>query len=316
MCCRAAPLTDELKTIRDFIRYATSRFNAARVAYGQGFESALDEASYLVLASLHLPPDLPPAYAGARLLADERHLLLERIEARVRDRVPVAYLTGEAWFAGMSFRVSRDVLIPRSPFAELIEKGLMPWLGERDPQRALDLCTGSGCIGIALAAHFPGLAVDLVDVSESALAIARQNIADHGLDERVRARHSDAFAALAGEQYDLILSNPPYVGQEEYAALPAEFSHEPALALISGQDGLDLPLRILADAPAHLSEDGLLFLEVGASEAALMEALPELPALWIDFERGGSGVLCIDREALLGAADAVQEQLRRRGLRA
>jgi ribosomal protein L3 glutamine methyltransferase len=309
-------LTAELRTLGDFIRYATSRFNAADLSFTQGFQSALDEASYLVLSTLHLPHDLPPAYIGSALLAEERELLLERIRQRVEERVPVAYLTGEAWFAGLCFKVSPAVLIPRSPIAELIERGFEPWIGGRALQRALDLCCGSGCIGIAMAAHQPELMVDLVDVSADALALARENASDHGVSDWVEVVESDLYAALGGRRYDLIVCNPPYVGQAEYAGLPGEFRHEPELALVSGSDGLDLPLQVLAGAPEHLEPGGLLVLEVGASEEALTSLLPELPLTWVEFQRGGSGVAVIDRESLLAHLGDVQAALAARGLKA
>lgn len=296
-------MTDVLASVCDFIRYATSRFNAAGLSFSQGFDSALDEASYLVLTTLHLPHDLPPVYAAATLLREERAELLARINRRVDERVPVAYLTGEAWFAGLAFKVSPDVLIPRSPIAELIERGFEPWLAGQPVARALDLCCGSGCIGIALATQMPDAVVDLVDISPPALALAAQNAADHGVADRIEVIESDGFAALDGRVYDLIVSNPPYVGRAEYAALPAEFNHEPRLALISGEDGLDLPLRILAEAAAYLSEQGLLVLEVGASDSALVECLPDVPFTWVEFERGGSGVAVLDRATLVDCGE-------------
>jgi ribosomal protein L3 glutamine methyltransferase len=213
------------------------------------------------------------------------------------DRVPVAYLLGEAWFAGLRFEVDPAVLIPRSPIAELIEAGFEPWIGGAEPAHILDLCCGSGCIGIAAGLHFPGATVDLADISAAGLAIAHRNVALHGVADRVRVRESDLFSALEGERYDLILCNPPYVDAAEMAALPAEFRHEPRLGLAAGEDGLDLVRRILSDARAHLSENGTLVLEVGASADALEAAYPRLPLLWPDFERGGHGV------ALIRAAD-------------
>lgn len=309
-------MTQVLASVCDFIRYATSQFNAAGLSFAQGFDSALDEASYLVLTSLHLPHDLPPAYASAVLLPEERVLLLERIRRRVEERVPVAYLTGEAWFAGLSFKVSSEVLIPRSPIAELIERGFEPWIAGQPIERALDLCCGSGCIGVAMAVHLPDAVVDLVDISEPALALAHGNALDHGVATRVECIASDGFGALGGRCYDLIVSNPPYVGHAEYATLPPEFAHEPKLALVSGADGLDLPLRILANAAAHLSADGILILEVGASEAALVECLPDVPFTWIEFERGGSGVAMLDRATLEACAEPIAEALAARGLAA
>ncbi len=306
-------MTDVLSSICDFIRYATSRFNAAGVFSGHGFDNALDEASYLVLSSLHLPHDLPPAYANATLLPEERALLLKRIDARADQRVPTAYLVGEAWFAGLSFKVSPDVLIPRSPIGEMITAHFEPWLGGRDCDQILDLCCGSGCIGIAIAAHFPDAAVDLVDLSLPALALATENAQAHGVEDRVRTHLSDGFDALTGHRYDLIVSNPPYVGEDEYAALPAEYLHEPAMGLKSGMDGLDLPLRILAQAADFLSSTGLLILEVGASEEALTALLPQVPFTWVEFERGGSGVTVIERADLIAARPLVLEHLRERG---
>ena len=309
-------MTDVLCSVCDFIRYATSRFNAADLSFSQGFDSALNEATYLVLTTLHLPHDLPPVYAAANLLPDERAEVLRRIHRRVEERIPVAYLTGEAWFAGLAFKVSPDVLIPRSPIAELIERGFEPWLAGQPLDRVLDLCCGSGCIGIAIAAQNPDAEVDLADISKPALALAAENSADHGVSERVEIIQSDGFAALAGRSYDLIVSNPPYVGQAEYAALPGEFSHEPKLALVSGTDGLDLPLQILADAAAHLNDGGLLVLEVGASEPALVECLPDVPFVWIEFERGGSGVAVLDRATLVDCADQFAQAIAERGISA
>ena len=307
-------MTDVLASVCDFIRYATSQFNAAQLSFSQGFDSALDEASYLVLTTLHLPHDLPPAYANAVLLPDERAEVLARIRRRVDERVPVAYLTGEAWFGGMAFKVSPDVLIPRSPIAELIERGFEPWAGGHPIGRVLDLCCGSGCIGIAIAAQMPDTQVDLVDISEAALALTRENAADHGVAERTEAILSDGLRGLAGRRYDLIVANPPYVGVDEYAALPGEFAHEPKLALVSGEDGLDLPLRILAGAADHLEENGLLVLEVGASAPALEAALPDVTFTWVEFERGGSGVAVLDRQSLLEHAADIADALAARGL--
>jgi len=306
-------LTDVLSTVCDFIRYATSRFNAAGVFSGHGFDNSLDEASFLVLSSLHLPHDLPPAYANATLLPDERALLLQRIAARADQRIPTAYLVGEAWFAGLSFKVSPDVLIPRSPIAEMIGHSFEPWLGGRACDQVLDLCCGSGCIGIAIAAQFPDVSVDLVDLSMPALSLAAENAQAHGVDDRVRTWLSDGFDALTGRLYDLIVSNPPYVGDAEYAALPAEYLHEPAMGLKSGVDGLDLPLRILAQAPDFLTAQGLLILEVGASEDALTALLPQLPFTWVEFERGGSGVAVIERSDLIVARPVLREHLHQRG---
>jgi ribosomal protein L3 glutamine methyltransferase len=296
----------ELLTIVDLIRFAASRFNAAGLTFGHSHDNAIDEASHLVLSSLHLPPDLPPAYGGARVTAEERSRVLDLIDRRIDTREPVAYLVGEAWFAGMPFKSDRRALVPRSPIAELIEGGFSPWLDGQDVGRALDLCTGSGCIGIAMAAHQPNWRVDIADISDDALALARENIALHQLERRVRAVRSDLFASLRGECYDLIVSNPPYVTDAEYAALPGEYAHEPKLGLAAGADGLDIALRILRDAPAHLTEGGLLVVEVGESERALAALLPEVPFVWIEFKVGPMGVFALERHDLAAHADAIR----------
>lgn len=288
----------ELETVIDLIRYATSRFNAAGLWHGHGFERALDEASYLVLHALHLPHDLPPSYGVARVLEEERERVLRLIERRIEERIPAAYLTGEAWFAGLAFKVSPAVLIPRSPIAELIEQQFEPWARGRRLERILDLGTGSGCIAIACAVHLPEAQVVASDVSEAALELARENALAHGVAGRVECLRSDLFEALRGRRFDLIVSNPPYVGVAEYAALPPEYRHEPPLALVSGPDGLDAPLAILADAVDHLEPHGLLVLEVGASQDALEQCLPDLPIVWAEFSRGGGGVGILEASAL------------------
>ena len=298
-------MTDALVSLLDFIRYGATRFAAAGLNFGHSHDNPLDEATHLVLSTLHLPPDLPPVYSAARLTQAERVRVLALIERRISERVPTAYLVGEAWFAGLKFRSDPRALVPRSPIAELIEAGFSPWLEGREIARALDLCTGSGCIGIAMAVHQPEWRVDLADISEDALALARENIAFQHVEERVRALHSDLFAALAGERYDLIVSNPPYVTEAEYAAMPAEYAHEPRLGLTAGHDGLDLVLRILRDAADHLTGDGLLIVEVGESERALAALLPEVPLVWLDFKVGRMGVFLIDRVALVEHAAAI-----------
>lgn len=299
-------MTAELSSIIDFIRYGASRFSAAGLTFGHSHDNPIDEATHLVLASLHLPPDIPPAYGAGRLTAEERERVLGLIERRVEERLPVAYLVGETWFAGMKFRSDRRALVPRSPIAELIESGFAPWLDGRHVERALDLCTGSGCIGIAMAEYHPHWQVDIVDISEEALSLARENIAFQHLDERVEAIRSDLFAALAGRRYDLIVSNPPYVTEDEYAALPGEYSHEPKLGLTSGEDGLDICLRILDQAADHLTEDGLLIVEVGESERALAELLPEVPFVWIEFKVGPMGVFALERRELVEHGQAIR----------
>lgn len=305
-------MTAELASIVDFIRYAASRFAAAGLTFGHSHDNAIDEAAHLVLAALHLPPDLPPAYGQGRLTADERARVLALIERRVAERTPVAYLVGEAWFAGLKFKSDPRALVPRSPIAELIESDFSPWLDDRRVERALDLCTGSGCIGIAMAERNPDWRVDLVDISEDALALARENIAFQHVGERVRALRSDLFDGLAGERYDLIVSNPPYVTEQEYAAMPPEYGHEPRLGLTAGDDGLDIALRILGRAAEHLAEDGLLIVEVGESERALVELLPEVPFVWIEFKVGPMGVFALERRDLVEHAAAIRAAAARR----
>ena len=298
-------MTAELATIIDFIRYGASRFSAAGLTFGHSHDNSIDEATHLVLASLHLPPDLPPAYGAGRLTLVERQDVLALIERRVSERVPVAYLVGETWFAGLKFKSDRRALVPRSPIAELIESGFAPWLDERQVSRVLDLCTGSGCIGIAIAEYNPAWQVDLADISEEALSLARENIVFQHVGSRVQAIQSDLFASVEERRYDLIVSNPPYVTEDEYAALPGEYAYEPKLGLTSGADGLDLCLRLLDDAADHLNEDGLLIVEVGESEQALAALLPEVPFVWIEFKVGQMGVFALGRRDLVEHAAAI-----------
>lgn len=292
-------MTAELATIIDFIRYGASRFSAAGLTFGHSHDNPIDEATHLVLASLHLPPDIPPAYGAGRLTAEERAKVLALIERRVSERQPVAYLVGETWFAGLKFKSDRRALVPRSPIAELIESGFAPWLDERQVERALDLCTGSGCIGIAMAEYNPDWRVDIVDVSDEALSLARENIVFQHVESRVEAVKSDLFEGVRGRKYDLIVSNPPYVTEDEYAALPGEYAHEPKLGLTSGEDGLDICLRILDEAADLLTDDGLLIVEVGESEHALAALLPEVPFVWIEFKVGPMGVFALERRDLV-----------------
>jgi len=302
----ARAVTSELATIVDFIRYGASRFGAAGLCFGHSYDNAIDEATHLVLHALHLPHDLSPAYGQARLTAPEKLRVIELIDRRIHEHQPVAYLTGEAWFAGLKFKSDSRALVPRSPIAELVQGGFSPWLDERPIARALDLCTGSGCIGIAMAAHNPDWQVDLADISDDALALARENIAFQDVGERVRAIKSDLFSNLAGERYDLVVSNPPYVTEREFAELPPEYGHEPAPGLAAGHDGLDFALRILREAPAHLNDEGVLIVEVGESERALVELLPEIPFNWIEFNVGQMGVFLLDRRDLVEHAESIR----------
>ena len=298
-------MSAELATIIDFIRYGASRFGAAGLSFGHSYDNALDEATQLVLHALHLPHDIGPAYGQARLLAEEKQAVLALFQRRIDERIPACYLTGEAWFAGLSFKSDPRALVPRSPIAELIESGFEPWLGGREVHRALDLCTGSGCIGIAMSHYQPEWEVDCVDLSDDALALAAENVAR--LEARnVRLLKSDLFSALDGEVYDLIVSNPPYVTHAETDALPPEYAHEPEMGLRAGDDGLDLVLEILRDAPAHLSAEGLLVCEVGESEHALVDLLPELPFAWVEFKVGQMGIFVISRDEILACHDKIK----------
>lgn len=291
----------ELRTIKDYVRWGASHFAANQLSFTHGMASPFDEAAYLVLHTLHLPVDTPDLYFDARLTATERAAVAEILRQRVESRKPAAYLTREGWFCRLPFYVDERVLIPRSPIAELIEKQFSPWIEPYQVQRVLDLCTGSGCIGIACAYAFPHAEVDLSDVSPDALDVARINIERHRLTGQVQAIQSDLFANLQGRQYDIIVSNPPYVDAQEMAALTAEFRHEPAdLALASGEDGLDHVRRILRHAAKHLTEHGILVVEVGNSQYALQEAYPEVLFHWLEFERGGEGVFLL-------TADQVRE---------
>jgi len=296
----------ELHTIQDLIRWAVSRFNEAGLYYGHGTDNAWDEAVQLILPVLHLPLSIDPEIRHARLTRSEKQQIVELIVRRVDERIPAAYLTHRAWFAGWEFYVDERVLVPRSPFAELLEKRFHPWL-LNEPQRILDLCTGSGCIAIACAHAFPEAEVDAIDLSPDALAVCEQNIHEHGLEQQVIPILSDLFEAVPGVSYDLIVSNPPYVDAEDMGNLPDEFHHEPELGLASGDDGLDLTRRLLAQAPDHLNDGGLLFVEVGNSCIHLEEQFPEVPFVWIEFEHGGHGVFAISKEQLLEHRQAFEK---------
>ena len=288
----------ELHTIIDLIRYGGSRFSEAGLTFGHSYDNAMDEATQLVLHALHLPHDLSPVYGQSRLTSAEKAKILELFRRRVEERIPAAYLTGEAWFAGLSFRSDSRALVPRSPIAELIENGFEPWLAGRQVERALDLCTGSGCIAIAMGHYNPGWQVDGVDISDDALALAAENKMRLHADN-VELVRSDLFAGLAGRHYQLIVTNPPYVTDDETDALPREYDHEPELGLRAGPDGLDLVLKILRDAPDHLEEDGLLICEVGESEQHLVKLLPELDLAWIEFKVGQMGIFAVECRELV-----------------
>ncbi|OQX15088.1 MAG: ribosomal protein L3 N(5)-glutamine methyltransferase [Thiothrix lacustris] len=284
----------ELVTIKDYIRWGASRFAEAELSFSHGMASPLDEAAYLVLHTLHLPVDTPDLYFDSRLTSVERQALADIVQQRVETRKPAAYLTNESWFLGLPFYVNENVLIPRSPLAETIEKQFAPWIEPPQVHTILDLCTGSGCIGIACAYAFPRARVDLSDISPLALEVAQINIERHNVAGQIEAIESDLFESLHGRQYDIIVSNPPYVDAEDMAALTPEFLHEPAqLALASGVDGLEHARRILRDAAAHLTPNGILVVEVGNSQYALQAAYPDVLFHWLEFERGGDGVFLL-----------------------
>ncbi len=293
----------ELQTGRDLIRWGASRFNQAGLFFGHGSDDAVTEATTLVLHALHLSPGVPDDLLRSNLTRDERGQVLDLLVRRIRERVPATYLTGEAWFAGLSFHVDERVLVPRSPIAELIENGFEPWLEGVPVERLLDLCTGSGCMAVACAMAMPEVVVDAADVSPEALEVADLNVRRYGLEERVNLFLSDLFEGLPRVRYDLIVSNPPYVDAAELARMPPEYAHEPRLGLYGGQDGLDVAHRILRSAGEHLSPDGVLIVEVGASKPALVSAYPRLPFLWLEFERGGEGVFLLTARELREARE-------------
>lgn len=293
--------SSRLTTIRDFIRYAVSRFHEQGLFFGHGTDNAFDDARQLVLGAVHLPFEIADRYLDCHLEEYECAQLFELLSKRIEQRIPTAYLLGEAWFCDLPFVVDERVLIPRSPIAELIAHRFEPWL-ERDPARILDLCTGSGCIGIACAVAFPEAEVVLADLSFDALEVANQNIEQHDLEDRVYCVQGDGFEGLPGQRFDLIVSNPPYVDAEDFAQMPPEYQHEPALGLACGEDGLDLVRRMLAEAADHLTERGLLVVEVGNSQVHVEALYPEVDFTWLEFEQGGHGVF------LLGAAQCREHQ--------
>lgn len=288
--------TRNFQTIADFLRFGLSRANAAELYYGHGTDNAWDDILSLVLESLSLPIHVDALLLQARLTRDEKDLLCERLKKRIVDRIPVPYLTHEAWFCGMSFFVDERVLIPRSPIAELINQQFSPWIDESQVERVLDLCTGGGCIAIACCMAFPEAQVDAIDISPDALAVAEINRQRHHVQEQLTLIESDCFTNISSHRYDIIVSNPPYVGTEEMQTLPAEYRHEPALALETGKNGLAIVETILFNAHKYLTEHGILVVEVGNSEDALVDAYPDVPFTWLDFEHGGQGIFLLTAE--------------------
>ncbi len=277
--------------------WGACQFQRFELFFGHGIDNPYDEAAFLAAYGLGAGPRVPEIYLDCRLTRVHRERVLNLFEQRIRQRRPAAYLVGEAWFAGLPFFVDDRVLVPRSPLAEWVEQRFRPFLVERDGMRILDMCTGSGCLAVALALAFPDAVVDASDVSQAALAVAASNVARHGLEGRINLVRADGFNGLT-EQYDLIVSNPPYVDVEELARMPMEYRHEPELGLRAGRDGLDIVRRILSGAPLNLKAEGVLVVEVGLSQAATIREWPSVPFTWLDFERGGEGVFLLDRKDL------------------
>ncbi len=291
-----------LRTVRDVLRYAVSSFNRAALSFGHGSDNAYDEAAYLVLHSLSLPLDRLEPFLDAALTPAEMDATLSLISARIEKRIPAAYLTNEAWLGEFRFHVDERVVVPRSHIGELLREQLSPWITVPDTvERALDLCTGSGCLAILLAHAFSAANVGATDVSSDALDVARRNVIDYGLQERVRLHHCDLFGKLDA-RYDVIVSNPPYVDAEAMAALPAEYRAEPSMALAGGEDGLDIIRRIIDDAPAHLTPNGILVVEVGNDRPALEIAYPALPFVWLETAAGEDFVFLLSADDLRGGS--------------
>lgn len=291
---------DALSSVRDLIRYGVSRFNEAKLFFGHGSDNAWDEAVYLVLFALHLPPDQLEPFMDARVLPQERERALSLIDLRCEQRLPAPYLTHEAWLQGFRFHVDQRVIVPRSPIAELLMNQLSPWIA--DPYEVtgiLDLCTGSGCLAIIAAHQFPEAFVDATDISRDALDVAAINVAQHGMDDRLNLHHGSLYDPLpVAARYDLIISNPPYVNTTSMGKLPAEYRHEPRLALAGGDDGMDIVRTILEQAPAHLSDEGLLVIEIGHERAFFEAAFPELEPIWLDTAEASGQILLLSRGQL------------------
>ncbi len=295
-----ADAAEHLRSVRDLLRFAVSRFEEARLTFGHGSDNAYDEAAYLILHTLHLPSQRLEPFLDAALLPGEMREVLNVLERRVTQRLPAAYITREAWLGDYRFRVDERVVVPRSHIAGLIEEGLSAWLP--DPHAvgdALDLCTGSGCLAILLALEFPAARVDAVDLSADALEVARSNVRDYGLEGRVTLVQSDLFAGLADRRYQLIVSNPPYVDVQAMRDLPAEYRHEPKLGLAAGADGMDIVRRILDRAHGHLLPGGILVVEVGSGRAAFEGAFPRLQPTWLSTRAGDDLVFLLERDRLI-----------------
>lgn len=286
-------IAGELHTIRDLVRWGMSQFTQADLCFAHGMPNALDEAAYLCLTTLHLPPDLSEQYLDCNLTHEEKRAVLENYRTRLTERKPAAYIINEAWFAGMSFYVDERVLIPRSPIAELIQQQFSPWIDAAGVTRILDLCTGSGCIACACACAFEQAHIVASDISADALEVAEINRDDHGLQQRMELIESDLFESIPVQQFDIIVSNPPYVSEEEMARLDKEFRFEPGSGLVAGKNGMDKVVQILKHARKYLSGHGILVVEVGYSMPALVKLLPQVAFTWLEFEHGGEGVFLL-----------------------
>ncbi|AUT68024.1 MULTISPECIES: 50S ribosomal protein L3 N(5)-glutamine methyltransferase [Paraburkholderia] len=294
-------MTHPFSTVRDVLRHAVSQFNQADLAFGHGSSNAYDEAAYLVLHTLHLPIDLLEPFLDARLTSEEIDAVLKVIERRAKDRVPAAYITQEAWMHGYRFHVDERVIVPRSFIGELLQDGLQPYV--EDPEQVgavLELCTGSGCLAILAAHAFPNADIDAVDLSPSALEVAARNVHDYQLDERVALFEGDLYAPLPERRYDVIITNPPYVNAESMKALPAEYKHEPEMALAGGADGMDIVRRIIADARNWLTDEGVLVIEIGNERAHVEAAFGGLDLVWMSTSAGDDNVFLIQASDLPG----------------
>lgn len=293
-------LSEELFTIRDWLRFTVSRFEESDIFFGHGTDNSYDEAVWLILSALHLPHDTLNNFLDAVITEQERKHLANLIDQRITKRTPTAYLVREAWLRGFKFYVDERVIVPRSFIAELLEDGLQPWIEYPElVHSAADICTGSGCLGILLAEAFPDAQIDVVDISPDAIAVANINIANYGLESRISAIQSDMFAALKGKKYDVIISNPPYVDAPSMATLPTEYRNEPQIALGSGVAGLDHTHTILREATKYLNDDGILVVEIGHNRDALLEAYPKLAFTWLEVESGNQFVFLLTKEQLL-----------------
>jgi ribosomal protein L3 glutamine methyltransferase len=287
-------------TVAELIHETADKFEGAGLYFGHGTLDAIDEAAWLMSRVLNVEPRRLEEHADQVLTAELQDTFENIAEMRISSRKPLAYLINEAWFCGLKFYVDDRVIVPRSLIGEFILEEFQPWLGDRQPKRILDLCTGSGCIAIALAAQFPQAMVDAIDLSEEALEVARINVERHALEDRVKLMQSDLFDALTGRRYDLIVSNPPYVHPQSMAQLPAEYGHEPEMALVAGDDGLAIVDRILDEASNYLTDDGLLVVEVGDSAPAVMQKYSTLPLMWLTHESGEDSVFLIENKDLKG----------------